>query len=167
MILIPVTDGVWSAPSPLTVLGIIYLNTRMTFIRLKNGKLWVHSSIQWSEELDSELGQLGVIEYIIAPSCFHYMFIGPWKEHHPTAQICAPKGLKKKRTDLQIDHELQFEGQTRRLFKSMYFFIPPQKPLLSQICCSSYLIPPDSHRSMLGSMASKKSFRPLYCLQLQ
>ena len=69
----------------------------MTIIRLQNGKLWIHSPIPWNEELDSEIRTLGEIEYIVAPSCFHHMFVEPWKEHHPTARICAPKGLKNKR----------------------------------------------------------------------
>ena len=110
MKLIQVTERIWTAPSPLTVLGIIQLNTRMTIIRLQSGKLWIHSPIPWTEELDSEIRTLGEIEYIVAPSCFHHMFVGPWKEHHPKASICAPNGLRRKRSDLQIDHDLQIDG---------------------------------------------------------
>ena len=98
MKLIQVVEGIWTVPSPLTVLGIIQLNTRMTIIRLECGKLWIHSPIPWSEELDSKIRSIGDIEYIIAPSCFHHMFVGPWKEHHPKALICGPNGLKKKRS---------------------------------------------------------------------
>ncbi len=105
-------EKLWTIPGPLTVLGIIQLNTRMTIIQLDNGCLWIHSPIPWTEKLNTYIRALGQIEFIVAPSCFHHMFVGPWKEHHPQAKICAPKGLHKKRPDLQITHTLQNEGQT-------------------------------------------------------
>ena len=112
MRLIQLHEKVWTVPNALTVLGIIQLNTRMTIIQLDNGGLWIHSPIPWTEELDKDIRAIGQIEFIVAPSCFHHMFVGPWKEHHPQAKICAPKGLHKKRPDLQINHTLQNEGQT-------------------------------------------------------
>ena len=95
---IQLSETLWTVPSPLSVLGIIRLNTRMTIIRLQGGGLWIHSPIPWSEELDNDVRSLGQIEFIVAPSCFHHMFVGPWKEHHPQAKICAPKSLVKKTT---------------------------------------------------------------------
>ena len=109
---IQLNETLWTVPSPLSVLGIIRLNTRMTIIRLQGGGLWIHSPIPWTEDLDNEIRELGQIKFIVAPSCFHHMFVGPWKEHHPQAKICAPTGLVKKRPDLQIDHTLQNDGQT-------------------------------------------------------
>ena len=107
MPLIQVTENLWTVPSPLAVFGIIHLNTRMTILRLESGGLWIHSPVQWTPELNDQVCKLGSIEYIVAPSCFHHMFVGPWKEHHPNAKICAPKGLQKKRDDLIIDCILQ------------------------------------------------------------
>ena len=53
-------------------------------------------SIPWTKKLDAgtsvHFGE--ITEYIVAPSCFHHMFVGPWKEHHPKASVCAPNGLK-------------------------------------------------------------------------
>lgn len=111
MLLINVTENLWTVPSPLAVFGIIQLNTRMTIVRLENGGLWIHSPVKWSPELNAQITKLGPIDYIVAPSCFHHMFVGPWKEHHPTAKICAPKGLLKKRDDLTIDHILQADTE--------------------------------------------------------
>ena len=111
MPLINVTENLWTVPSPLAVFGIIQLNTRMTIVRLENGGLWIHSPVKWTPELNAQIVQLGLIDYIVAPSCFHHRFVGPWKEHHPTAKICAPKGLQKKRDDLTIDHILQADTE--------------------------------------------------------
>ena len=47
----------------------------MTIIRLQGGGLWIHSPIPWSEELDNDVCALGQIEFIVAPSCFHHMFV--------------------------------------------------------------------------------------------
>ena len=112
MRLIQLHENIWTVPDALAVLGIIQLNTRMTIIQLSNGGLWIHSPVPWTEALDHDLRTLGQIEFIVAPSCFHHMFVGSWKEHHPQARICAPHGLKNKRPDLQITHTLQSQGTT-------------------------------------------------------
>jgi hypothetical protein len=102
----PISDNIWSVPSPLAVFGFIQLNTRMTIIRMKDGRLFIHSPIPWSTELDTMVSELGEVAYIVAPSCFHHLFVGDWKVHHPNALMCGPKGLLKKRQDLQFDVEM-------------------------------------------------------------
>lgn len=102
-----IQDSLWTVASPLTVLGCIQLNTRMTIIRLQSGKLFLHSPVPWSVELQQAVEQIGEVGFIVAPSCFHHMFVGGWHENNPNAQICAPKGLIKKREDLQIEQVLQ------------------------------------------------------------
>ena len=122
-------DDLWTAPSPLTVLGIIQLNTRMTVVRLSDGGLLLHSPIPWSQEINDAVSALGEIAYIVAPSCFHHMFVGDWKAQHPDAKICAPKGLIKKRPDLTIDHILQ---QDSNLWDSIEFFEVQGMPIVQE-----------------------------------
>ena len=106
-----ISDNIWSVPSPLSVFGFIQLNTRMTIIRMNNGNLFLHSPIPWTTELNTLIQELGRIEYIVAPSCFHHLFVGDWKRHHPEAKLCGPRGLLKKRTDLDFDVELTPQTQ--------------------------------------------------------
>ena len=98
-----ITDHVWSVRAPFKVFGLIALNGRMTIVRLQNGDLWLHSPIPISDALREEIDALGPVRYLVAPSCFHHMFVGPWKEAYPDAQIFAARGLHKKREDLSID----------------------------------------------------------------
>jgi hypothetical protein len=100
-------DSLWTATSPLIVLQWVHLNARMTVVRLNDESLVLHSPIPWSPELQKSIQELGSVHYIVAPSCFHHMFVGQWKEHNPDAKICAPKGLRKKRSDLDITYILQ------------------------------------------------------------
>lgn len=95
-----VAEGIWSIRAPLTVLGFIQLNTRMTIVRLQDGSLWIHSPVPFTEEYKQSLDALGEVRFIVAPSCFHHMFVLPWKEAYPEAQLCVAKGLPKKRKDL-------------------------------------------------------------------
>lgn len=98
-----IAENVWSVPAPFKVFGLIALNGRMTIIRLRNGDIWLHSPIAISDELRREIDALGTVRYLVAPSCFHHMFVGPWKEAYPKAQIFAARGLNKKRKDLAIE----------------------------------------------------------------
>ena len=100
-------DSLWTTTSSLIVLQWVHMNTRMTIIRLSNGSLLLHSPVPWSPELQAAIQKIGSVQYIVAPSCFHHMFVGKWKNHNPDAKICAPKGLRKKRSDLDITYILQ------------------------------------------------------------
>ena len=98
-----ITENIWSVKAPFKVFGLIALNGRMTIVRLQNEELWLHSPIPISDELRREIDALGTVRYLVAPSCFHHMFVGPWKEAYPEAQIFGARGLHKKRKDLTID----------------------------------------------------------------
>jgi hypothetical protein len=98
-------EDIWTCFMPMRLFGLAF-NSRMTIIRLKNGRLWVHSPIKKTENLLTEIKALGDIQYLIAPNLLHHLFIGDWKSEFPNAEILAPKGLSKKRPDLDITHEL-------------------------------------------------------------
>ena len=98
-----IANNIWSVPAPFTIFGLIKLNGRMTIVRLNDGSLWLHSPIPISDKLRREVDALGPVRYLVAPSCFHHMFVGDWKEAYPDAKIFAARGLHKKRTDLAID----------------------------------------------------------------
>lgn len=103
-------QDIWTCFMPMRIFGLAF-NSRMTIIRLENGKLWVHSPIKKTEKLLAEIRALGDIQYLIAPNLLHHLFIGDWKSDFPKAELLAPKGLSKKRPDLDITNELnKFEN---------------------------------------------------------
>ncbi|AMW29443.1 hypothetical protein H6G58_22350 [Arthrospira platensis FACHB-971] len=71
----------------------------MTVIRLANRELAVISPIQSSDRLVSQLGQLGVVKYIIAPNLYHYLFAANFKSIYPQATFGAAPGLTIKKPD--------------------------------------------------------------------
>jgi len=49
------------------------LFSRMTIVRLNDGKLWLHSPCRLDSSLKSAIDQPGAVAYIIAPGNFHHL----------------------------------------------------------------------------------------------
>lgn len=64
--------------------------TRMTIIRLRNGALWLHSPVSFSDDLKARLGTLGPVAAIVAPNALHTAHTGKWADHCLAAEIFAP-----------------------------------------------------------------------------
>jgi hypothetical protein len=56
-------EGLWAVTSPLKVLGLIPMASRMTVVRLKNGCLFVHSPVRLEPKLKAALDALGAIRH--------------------------------------------------------------------------------------------------------
>lgn len=78
------------------------LGTRMTIVRLTDGKVWLHSPVQFHADLAAEIEQIGPIHYLVAPNIYHHLFLRDWQEHYPDAALVGPMGLPKKRPDLSF-----------------------------------------------------------------
>ncbi|MCP4072123.1 MAG: DUF4336 domain-containing protein, partial [Hyphomicrobiales bacterium] len=74
----------------------------MTIIRLRSGKLFVHSPISPESELMNQTRALGEVEFIVSPNKIHHLYMGDWKELYPQAKIYASPGLKQRRKDLEF-----------------------------------------------------------------
>lgn len=83
--------------------GGINLFSRMTLVRLQDGKLWVHSPCQLNAELKCDIDKLGEVAYIIAPGTFHHLFVSEFQNHYSDAETFICPGLEKKRQDLHFD----------------------------------------------------------------
>ena len=59
---------------PLRFFG-MQLGTRMTIIRLKNGKLFLHSPTKLSPKLIEKINNLGKVAFIVAPNKLHHLFL--------------------------------------------------------------------------------------------
>ncbi|HEY5550518.1 MAG TPA: hypothetical protein VIK52_01415 [Opitutaceae bacterium] len=97
--------GVWEYSSPLRVIG-IEMGHRMTVVRLADGKLWIHSPVQWSRELDGEIRMLGEARHFAAPSRMHDGFWPGWFEHFKGAEFSATPGMVKEHPELPFTAKL-------------------------------------------------------------
>jgi hypothetical protein len=91
--------------SRIKFLGLL-IGTRMTIVRLRDGRLWIHSPIALTPELSSALDALGPISLLVAPNKFHHLFLKEWVDAYPSARVFAAPGLRGKRKDISFDAEL-------------------------------------------------------------
>lgn len=80
------------------------LLTRMSIIR-RGTDLWVHSPLP-GDDWYTAIRDLGVVRFLVAPSCLHCSYIAAAKEHFPDAILTAPSELRLKRPELPIELEL-------------------------------------------------------------
>ncbi len=83
--------------------GGLDLFSRMTLVRLSDGKLWVHSPCNVDAKLKSEIDKLGKVTYILAPGDFHHLHVADFQNAYPNAETFLCPGLEKKRADLKFD----------------------------------------------------------------
>lgn len=84
----------------------LHIRVRMVVVRLAGGGLWLHSPVPIDDALARELADLGPVEHIVAPSCFHHEFARPAKQRYPGATLWAAPGLADKRRDVAFDRTL-------------------------------------------------------------
>lgn len=101
----PLAENLWSQARPLRFLG-VETGTRTTIVRLANGGLFVHSPGPLDAEARAFVAAHGPVAAIVAPSLFHHLWAGEWKDAHPGALLCACPGLDRKRADLPWDRVL-------------------------------------------------------------
>lgn len=112
-----VADTVWIVDSgPMKAMGVIPLPVRMTIIRLKDGRLWIHSPTQYFAMLQRKLEEIGPITHFVAPNSAHWTFLEEWQARVPAATTFAAPGLRErlpvKRSAVRLDHDLERDGRT-------------------------------------------------------
>ena len=95
-----IATNIWHAQYKFTAAG-LPVSTRMTIVRLKNSALWIHSPVPLSPEIRAQLAELGNVQYVIAPSKTHHLFVSEWIEAFPSAKLFGAPGLQAKRPDLK------------------------------------------------------------------
>lgn len=104
-LLTPIADSLWSATAPLRFWG-IETGARMTLVRLRAGGLFVHSPLPLDGELGTEVDALGPVVAVVAPSRFHHLSVGAWRDAYPDAVFACSPGLETKRSDIAWDRVL-------------------------------------------------------------
>ena len=107
-------DDIWTVDGPeiaMRYLGIaLPFPTRMTIVRLPDGRLWLHSPIAHDAALEEAIGALGEVAFLVAPSTLHYWYMPEWHARFPGALSFAPKALRAKaRRPIRIDRFLTDE----------------------------------------------------------
>jgi hypothetical protein len=101
-----IDENIWVCEQPLKYFG-LSVGTRMTVIRLVDGKLMVISPIQTDNTIVNRLNEIGEVKYIIAPNLYHYLFASNFKSFYPKAKFWAVPGLESKRPELPIDRVIK------------------------------------------------------------
>ena len=78
-------------------------NIRMVVVKLPSGGLWLHSPVPIDDSLYDQIHNLGKVEHIVAPNCFHHLFASDAKERYPEAVLWAAPGLPQKKKDMKFD----------------------------------------------------------------
>jgi hypothetical protein len=98
-------EDIWVVSAPLSI-GPLRLGTRMTVVRLPSGGLWLCSPVEATDALVEEVGELGPVEFIVAPNLYHHLYLRGWDVRFPDAQLLGPPGLAEKRPRLRFDGTL-------------------------------------------------------------
>ncbi len=101
-----VATNIWVAEgAPVPFLGMV-LGTRMTVVRLGDGRLWIHSPVGITRQLAEAVEALGRVGFLVAPNKYHHLFLQDWITAYPAANIYAAPGLREKRRDITFNHDL-------------------------------------------------------------
>lgn len=103
---------IWILEYPVRFAG-MNLFGRSTIIRLENGELIVHDPCVISERIKSQIGERGVVKYIIAPGTYHHLFVAEFQNEYPDAETFLCPGLEAKRPDLKFDWLLGNKADSR------------------------------------------------------
>lgn len=119
------------------------LYSRMTVVRLHDGRLWLHSPCKLDADLKSKIDELGEVAFLVAPGNFHHLYLSDAQAAYPDAEAFLCPGLEKKRADLEFDWILgnrpdprwepdfdQVVIQGTRIINEVAFFHRPSSTLL-------------------------------------
>ncbi len=97
--------SIWLCTYPVKYFG-TELDARMTVIRLRDGRLMLHSPCEIDGRLKQELDELGPVAFIVAPGNFHYLHVPSAQAAFPGARTFICPGIEKKRPDMKYDFVL-------------------------------------------------------------
>jgi hypothetical protein len=101
-----IAPDLWHMEAGMQTAGIPF-TSRMTVVRLADGRVWIHSPVRFGPEVRAQIAGLGDVAWIVAPNRAHHMFMGRCKQAFPDARLYGAPGLERKRWDLADLHRLQ------------------------------------------------------------
>ncbi|MGF1701280.1 DUF4336 domain-containing protein [Photobacterium makurazakiensis] len=107
--MIKISNNLWVFDGKSVTFMMLPFSTRMTVVKLADSTLWVHSPIELTEAMRSQVDSLGKVQYLIAPNHLHHLFLKEWQDAYPAAQTYGTREVMKKRNDLRFTSELTSE----------------------------------------------------------
>jgi Domain of unknown function (DUF4336) len=100
--------GIWIAERKLWFSG-VRLRSRMTVVRVADGRLWVHSAGEPTPELCAELDRLGQVSWVVVPNRFHHIHAAAMKARYRDAQVIGPASATARNQRVAVDVALDDE----------------------------------------------------------
>jgi hypothetical protein len=100
--------GIWIGERMLWFSG-VRLRSRMTIVRLADGRLWVHSASEPTPELCAELDRLGQVSWVVVPNRFHHIHAAAMKARYPDAQVIGPASVTARNKSVALDAAIDDE----------------------------------------------------------
>ncbi len=97
-----VAGQIWLCSYPVKYLA-MKLYSRMTVIRLDDGRLMLHSPCKIDERLRQALVELGEVAYIVAPGTFHHLHVASAQAAFPEAETFICPGIEGKCPEMHFD----------------------------------------------------------------
>lgn len=98
-----VAPDVWIVDGPIIRFGVRWAKapfpTRMTIVRLRENRLFVHSPTPLTDSLRAEVEAAGEVAWIVGPNRLHYWWIPDWRTAFPKAQVYLAPGVEKQARD--------------------------------------------------------------------
>src|SRR5512138_1419788 len=94
--------GIWIGERSLWFSG-VRLRSRMTVVRLADGRLWVHSASEPTPELCAELDRLGPVSWVVVPNRYHHIHAAAMKARYPDAQVIGPASATSRNNRVALD----------------------------------------------------------------
>lgn len=123
----------------------------MTVLRLTDGSLILHSPIEISPSLRTEMDGLGAVRHVVSPNKLHHLYIDSAMNAYPDAILHLPPGLTEKRPDLAYGQALTNESATAwagelkqivvrgsKRMEEVVFFHPVSRTLLVADLCENF-----------------------------
>jgi hypothetical protein len=102
-----IATDVWQVEGkPMRMAGGVHMPLNMTVLRLADRSLLLYSPVKLDDEQAAAINAVGQVAHIVAPNLFHHLYVKAAHERWPNATIHAAPGLKEKRSDLAIKHDL-------------------------------------------------------------
>ncbi len=88
-------DHIWAYEHAMSIAG-MKIHLRTTIVKLRSGRLWVHSPSAFSTGLKEELSEIGTVGFIVGASNGHNLWLLEWQAAFPNAVLYVSGGIPKK-----------------------------------------------------------------------
>jgi hypothetical protein len=107
----PAGENIWIVDGPVISFYGMPFTTRMVVVKLADDELLIHSPINLTDNLKTQLDSLGEVKYLISPNKIHYWYIQDFQKSYPEAVTFASDGVqersKKAGKNIRWDQELK------------------------------------------------------------